>query len=130
MKRVLPVVMAAALVAGGAGSLYSKEKKEVKKVDSPVAATEKVTASQGAPEGVQVILKGMAALESSPSLSAAQVVIKTETGQTYFAFNAPYVNTLRFNCIGKKVKVKGINVTKTTFKGYPGIYVQDILEVK
>jgi hypothetical protein len=77
-----------------------------------------------------VILKGVAALESSPSLSASQVVIKTETGQTYFAFNAPYVNTLRFECIGKKVKVKGINVTKTTFKGYPGIYIQDILEVK
>jgi hypothetical protein len=54
MKKVLPVVMAAALVAGGAGILYSKEKKEVKKVDSPVAAAEKVSKSEakGAPEGV------------------------------------------------------------------------------
>lgn len=88
------------------------------------------------PEKVLIAVKGIVNWETQelsitgkvPPLK--NVVLTTETGQKYVLTNPPYVNTLIFNAIGKKVKLKGFTMGKTSFKDYEGLWVEDILEIE
>ncbi|MDW8056248.1 MAG: hypothetical protein RMJ13_06035 [Elusimicrobiota bacterium] len=86
------------------------------------------------PERAMMIVKGVVNWEKQEIHPKAQpleqVVLTTDTGQKFVLSNPPYVNTLIFNAIGKKVKLKAVTMGKTSFKDYEGLWIEDILEIE
>ncbi len=77
-----------------------------------------------------VILTGTIKWEKDEHSPVSSIVLETETGSKYILFNPKYENLLIFNAVNKKVKIKGITMgEKTSFKGYPGIWIEDVLEI-
>ena len=84
------------------------------------------------PNGTEIIVTGLVTMETpSEAMGNKQLVIVTETGEKYAVGNPPYYNTLRFNALGRTVKVKGKHINGAiAFKNYNTVFVEDILEVK
>ena len=81
--------------------------------------------------GLPIIIKGVVLNAYNKWTETNEVVMKVDTGKIFILFNAPYVNTLKINNLfGKTVKLSGLNISKTQYANYPGLYIQDILEVQ
>ena len=82
------------------------------------------------PDGVEVVLNVRVVSETLVTgvFKQTNLVLETENGKMFLPSNAPYVNTLR-TLTDKSVTIKGVTISKTSFKGYPAIYITDILEV-
>jgi len=83
------------------------------------------------PDGVEVVLNVRVTNETLVTAVSkeTQLVLETENGKRFLPSNAPYINTLR-TVSGRNVTIKGVTISKTSFKNYPAIYIKDILEVK
>lgn len=88
-----------------------------------------VTPVQPTQQRVHLILKGKV-VEEIDERNIKEFVFVTDTGKRYVIFNPPYVNTLIFQARGKTVKIKGYTFGITSFKNYPGFYIEDILEIE
>jgi len=81
-------------------------------------------------DGLSMTIKGKIVEETDITHKITELIIVTDTGDRFVTANAPFCNTLRFKAMGKIVKLTGTTISKTSFKGYPAIYIKDILEVK
>jgi hypothetical protein len=85
--------------------------------------------AQTAPTGARVIVSGKVTKEKD-DLGSVQMVIQSEVGTKYILLNTPYMMRIEKNGLGKKVKLKGVTIAKTTFKNYPALYIEDIIEIR
>lgn len=83
---------------------------------------------QPPPSGTRVIVSGKVRKETD-DIGSTQLVLETEVGTKFILLNPPYIYRLEKSALGKKVKVKGVTIAKTSFKNYPAIYMEDILEI-
>lgn len=147
IKTRIPIVssiLVFALVLSISNCAKKKEAEQTKKPPLPQQVSVKMpdgttlglvrVPGQGAkpapPDGVQMVIKGKVKDVTDEQTKTSAIVIQTETGDNWVAANPPFVNTLKMKAIGKTVKVKGISISKTSFKNFPAIFIKDILEVK
>jgi hypothetical protein len=79
-------------------------------------------------ENNEFILKGTVLRESEGVLDTT--IIETDFGQKFVLFNAPYVNTLSKEVLGKTVTLKCKPFGTTSFKSYKGAWIEDIVSVE
>jgi hypothetical protein len=84
---------------------------------------------QTPPSGTRIIVSGQVRKESD-DIGSVQLVLETEVGSKYILLNPPFMYRLEKNALGKSAKIKGVTIAKTSFKGYPAIYIEDIIEIR
>ncbi len=139
---ILIIFLVGAVIGGYLFIRKKTQKKPPEKIKIQLPTSEVVDAYRirfstriPVPEKSLMVLKGVVNWEKQEILPGKaqplqEVVLTTETGEKYVLSNPPYVNTLIFNAIGKKVKIKGLTMGKTSFKNYDGFWVEDILEIE
>jgi hypothetical protein len=126
MKKIITLIIVAAL-GFSAGKIAGKMSLSKQ---NHLPERFKLGKTGSASDGLQLIIKGILKIEVNRANQTHEFLLKIDTGDTYVLFNAPYLNALLMNKIeGKTVKIKGLYISKTKYKEYPGIYIQDILEV-
>ncbi len=144
MKRTYVVisltVIVLALIVSGYLLIKSRGGEKVprklpEKIRVKLPTGEEVTAyrippvARTAPTGTKIILAGKVTKEKD-DLGSVQLVIQSDVGTKYILLNTPYLIRIEKDGLGKTVKLKGITISKTTFKNYPAIYIEDILEIR
>ena len=144
MKKTLIISLIAGCVLLGAVAGYMVYRKsqqpkqptpEQFKVRLPtgevVTAYKIVQATQRAPmpSGTRIIIKGRIVREKD-DIGSSQLVLVSDTGVRFILLNAPYMRKLEKEGIKKTAKLKGITIEKTSFKNYPALYIEDIVEIE
>ena len=80
------------------------------------------------PSGTRIVLSGRVVREKD-DMGSVQLVLISDVGAKYILLNAPYMARLEKSSLGKKAKIRGIIISRTSFKNYPAIYIKDILEI-
>ena len=84
---------------------------------------------QTPPSGTRVVISGKVGKESD-DIGSVQLVLVSEVGTKYILLNPPYMVRLEKSALGKTAKIKGVTIAKTSFKNYPAIYIEDIVEIR
>ncbi|MCX5781688.1 MAG: hypothetical protein NT145_03145 [Elusimicrobia bacterium] len=144
MKKTYVVISLSVIALAVVVSGYSLLSKRIKKttpqnlpqqIRVKLPTGEEVTAyrippvAHTAPTGARIIVSGKVTKEKD-DLGSVQMVIQSEVGTKYILLNTPYMMRIEKNGLGKKVKLKGVTIAKTTFKNYPALYIEDIIEIR
>ena len=121
--------------AGDVGNLI-KETEERKNLPATISIESKGKVAQSEninakktwylPVGSPLMLQGKVSYDQSVN----GVILTLDTGKEYMLFNAPYTNTLRFEGMGREIKVLGKYIGQITKKDYPALFIDDIVSVK
>ena len=84
---------------------------------------------QPPPSGTRMVVSGKVRKETD-EIGSVQLVLETEVGAKYILLNPPFMYRLEKSALGKKAKVKGVTIARTSFKNYPAIYIEDIIEIR
>ena len=84
---------------------------------------------QTPPSGTRVVVSGKV-MKETDEIGSAQLVLESEVGTKYILLNPPYMYKLEKSALGKTAKIKGVTIAKTSFKNYPAIYIEDIVEIR
>jgi hypothetical protein len=128
MKKLIIIILVGGL-GYAAGTVYGKiaAKREDK---LPFRLKAGVTMAKPEANGLQVVVKGVIQIEQDKFSKNKDIMLKTDTGDAFVLLNPPFDNALLMNKTnGKTATIKGFYLSQTKSRRYPGIYIQDILEV-
>ncbi len=94
-----------------------------------VTAYKMTKLTQVPPTGTRLIISGKISREQG-DLGSVQLILTADSGTKYVLMNPPFMARLEKDGLGKTAKLKGVVISKTSFKNYPAIYIEDILKLE